>query len=289
MKAVLLNISAWMLLPIMDGLAKYLSTEIHFIQVVWGRYFFMALISLSITYFFFNKNLKWPNNIKIQLIRSLFLFLSTILFFYAISVISLAEALTLAFVSPMIVTLLSAIILKEQIGIRRWSAVIIGFVGVLFVVRPGFNEINLATITALGCGICYAFYIISTRKLSNQDNPLLTLIFTGLSGSIVISLIVPFYWSWLTITQLILLISLALIGTLAHFLLILSLNYAEASKLAPLAYSEIVMNVIIGYYFFGDFPDQWIWLGLIIIVSSGVYISLRENVIKKKVIKVPSH
>ncbi len=289
MKAVLLNISAWMLLPIMDGLAKHLSTEIHFIQVVWGRYFFMALISLSITYFFFNKNLKWPNNIKIQLIRSLFLFLSTILFFYAISVISLAEALTLAFVSPMIVTLLSAIILKEQIGIRRWSAVIIGFVGVLFVVRPGFNEINLATITALGCGICYAFYIISTRKLSNQDNPLLTLIFTGLSGSIVISLIVPFYWSWLTITQLILLISLALIGTLAHFLLILSLNYAEASKLAPLAYSEIVMNVIIGYYFFGDFPDQWIWLGLIIIVSSGVYISLRENVIKKKVIKVPSH
>ena len=289
MKAVLLNISAWMLLPIMDGLAKYLSTEIHFIQVVWGRYFFMALISLSITYFFFNKNLKWPNNIKIQLIRSLFLFLSTILFFYAISVISLAEALTLAFVSPMIVTLLSAIILKEQVGIRRWSAVIIGFTGVLFVVRPGFNEINLATITALGCGICYAFYIISTRKLSNQDNPLLTLIFTGLSGSIVISFIVPFYWSWLTITQLILLISLALIGTLAHFLLILSLNYAEASKLAPLTYSEIVMNVIISYYFFGDFPDQWIWLGLIIIVSSGVYISLRENIIKKKVIKVQSH
>jgi len=289
MKAVLLNISAWMLLPIMDGLAKHLSTEIHFIQVVWGRYFFMTLISLSIIYFFFNKNLKWPNNIKIQLIRSLFLFLSTILFFYAISVISLAEALTLAFVSPMIVTLLSAIILKEQVGIRRWSAVIIGFTGVLFIVRPGFNEINLATITALGCGICYAFYIISTRKLSNQDNPLLTLIFTGLSGSIVISLIVPFYWSSLTITQLILLISLALIGTLAHFLLILSLNYAEASKLAPLTYSEIVMNVIIGYYFFGDFPDQWIWLGLIIIVSSGVYISLRENIIKKKVIKVQSH
>ena len=289
MKAVLLNISAWMLLPIMDGLAKYLSTEIHFIQVVWGRYFFMALISLSITYFFFNKNLIWPINIKIQLVRSLFLFLSTILFFYAISIISLAEALTLAFISPMIITLLSATVLKEQVGIRRWSAVVIGFVGVLFVVRPGFNEINLATITALGCGICYAFYIISTRKLSNQDNPFLTLIFTGLSGSVVISLIVPFYWSWLNITQMILLISLALIGTLAHFLLILSLKFAEASKLAPLAYSEIIMNVIIGYYFFGDFPDQWIWLGLIIIVCSGVYISLRENARKKTVTKSPSH
>ena len=280
MKAVILNISAWMLLPFMDGLAKFLSQEIHFLQVVWGRYFFMALISLVITFLFFRQHLKWPSNFQIQLIRSLFLFLSTILFFYAISIISLAEALTLAFVSPMIVTLLSAIILKEEVGFRRWSAVVVGFIGVLFVIRPGFNEVNLATITALGCGICYAIYIISTRRLSNQDSPLLTLIFTGLSGSIVISLIVPFYWSDINLTQLLLLVLLASIGTLAHFLLILSLNYAEASKLAPLSYSEIIMNVIIGYYFFGDFPDQWIWIGLSIIIASGVYISLREN--KKK-------
>ncbi|MDC6447922.1 DMT family transporter [Alphaproteobacteria bacterium] len=280
MKAVILNVSAWMLLPFMDGLAKFLSQEIHFLQVVWGRYFFMALISLVITFLFFRKHLRWPSNFQIQLIRSLFLFLSTILFFYAISIISLPEALTLAFVSPMIVTLLSAIILKEKVGFRRWSAVVVGFIGVLFVIRPGFNEVNLATITALGCGICYAIYIISTRRLSNQDSPLLTLIFTGLSGSIVISLIVPFYWSGLTLTQLLLLVLLASIGTLAHFLLILSLNYAEASKLAPLSYSEIIMNVIIGYYFFGDFPDQWIWIGLSIIIASGVYISLREN--KKK-------
>ena len=278
MKAVVLNVSAWMLLPLMDGLAKFLSQEIHFLQVVWGRYFFMALISLVITFLFFRHHLKWPSNFQIQLIRSLFLFLSTILFFYAISFISLPEALILSFVSPMIVTLLSAIILKEKVGFRRWSAVVVGFIGVLFVIRPGFNEVNLATITALGCGICYAIYIISTRKLSNQDSPLLTLIFTGLSGSIVISLIVPFYWSDLTLFQLLLLVLLAAIGTLAHFLLILSLNFAEASKLAPLSYSEIIMNVIIGYYFFGDFPSQWVWIGLVIIVASGVYISFRENI-----------
>ena len=278
MKAVVLNVSAWMLLPFMDGLAKFLSQEIHFVQVVWGRYFFMAIISLFITVLFFRQQFKWPNNFQIQLIRSLFLFLSTIFFFYAISIISLPEALILSFVSPMIVTLLSAIILKEQVGFRRWSAVIFGFIGVLFVIRPGFNEVNLATITALGCGICYGIYIISTRKLSSQDSPLLTLIFTGLFGSLVISLVVPFYWSNLTLTQLFLLILLASIGTLAHFLLILSLNYAEASKLAPLSYSEIIMNVIIGYYFFGDFPSQWVWLGLVIIVASGVYISLRENI-----------
>ena len=282
MKAVILNISAWMLLPLMDGIAKFLSQEIHFLQVVWGRYFFMAVFSILITSLFFKKNLIFPKLIKIQILRSSFLFLSTIFFFYAISVISMAEAITLSFISPIIATILSFVILKEKVGPRRWIAVLAGFVGVLFVIRPGFNEINLASIAAVGAGICYAFYLISTRKLSATDNPLMTLIFTGFTGCIVISLIVPFFWTSLSLSQWVLLISLAAIGTMAHFLIILSLSYAEASKLAPLGYSEIIMNVIIGYYFFGDFPDQWIWLGLIIIVASGIYISLRET--KKTII-----
>ena len=277
MKAVIFNISAWMLLPLMDGIAKFLSQEIHFLQVVWGRYFFMAVYSILITYLFFKKNLIFPKLIKIQILRSSFLFLSTIFFFYAISIISMAEAITLSFISPIIATILSFVILKEKVGPRRWIAVLAGFVGVLFVIRPGFNEINLASIAAVGAGICYAFYLISTRKLSATDNPLMTLIFTGFTGCIVISLIVPFFWTSLSLSQWVLLISLAAIGTMAHFLIILSLSYAEASKLAPLGYSEIIMNVIIGYYFFGDFPDQWIWLGLIIIVASGIYISLRET------------
>lgn len=280
MKAILLNISAWMLLPFMDGMAKHLSSEIHFIQVVWGRYFFMAILSLLITYFFFNHNLRWPKNLQIQLSRSLFLFLSTVFFFFSISKISLAEALTLAFVSPIIVTILSIFLLNEKVGIRRLIAVLLGFVGALIVIRPGFNEINIATVAALGTGICYAFYMVSTRKLSSIDNPLLTLIFTGLSGAIVISLVVPFFWTWLNYSQWLILISLASIGTVAHLLIILSLNFAEASKLAPLAYFEIVTNVLIGYYFFNDFPNKWIWLGLFLIISSGIYISIRENVNK---------
>ncbi len=277
MKAILLNISAWMILPFMDGLAKYLSQEVHFLQVVWGRYFFMALFSILITSIFFKKYLIFPKAISIQILRSLFLFLSTIFFFYAISIISLAEALTLAFVGPIIATILSFLILKERVGPRRWIAVIAGFIGVLFVIRPGFNEINIATFAALGAGISYACYIISTRKLSFMDNPFMTLIFTGLSGAIVISFIVPFFWTSLSLNGWLILITLAAIGTFAHFLLILSLNYAEASKLAPLSYSEIITNLIIGYYFFGDFPNKWMWIGLMIIIASGVYISLREN------------
>jgi drug/metabolite transporter (DMT)-like permease len=237
----------------------------------------MAVFSILITSLFFKKHLIFPKLIQIQILRSSFLFLSTIFFFYAISIISMAEAITLSFISPIIATILSFVILKEKVGPRRWIAVLTGFVGVLFVIRPGFNEINLASLAAVGAGICYAFYLISTRKLSATDNPLMTLIFTGFTGCIVISLIVPFFWTSLSLSQWVLLISLAAIGTMAHFLIILSLRYAEASKLAPLGYSEIIMNVIIGYYFFGDFPDQWIWIGLIIIVASGIYISLRET------------
>ena len=282
---------AWAVLPIMDGMAKHLmvNTDLHFLEVVWGRYFFMVLISLPLTYFFFRNHLSWPKNINIQIARSIFLFLSTILFFYAISVISLAETLTLAFVAPIIVTLLSALILKEKVGFRRWSAVIFGFIGVLIIIRPGFNEIQLATLAGLGTGISYAFYIIATRKLSSIDSPLLTLIFTGLLGAIIISIIVPFVWIFPTNNQWIFMIGLAAFGTLGHLLLILSLKFAEASKLAPLAYFEIVNNIIIGYYFFGDFPNKWIWLGLVIIVSSGIYISIRENIKKNTVITNSIH
>ena len=281
MKAILLNLSAWAILPVMDGMAKHLSADLPFIEVVWARYFFMVIFSLPIAYIFFKKHLSWPNNLIIQLTRSLFLFLSTLLFFYSISIISLTESLTLAFVYPILVTLLSATILKEKVGFRRWLAVVVGFVGVLIILRPGIDSISLASLAGLGTGICYAFYVITTRKLSNIDNPIITLIFTGITGAIIISLCVPFVWITPNFYQLFIMISLALSGTLGHFLLILSFTYGEASKLAPFAYFEIVTNILIAYYFFGDFPDKWIWTGLFIIVLSGAYITIKEHLIKR--------
>jgi drug/metabolite transporter (DMT)-like permease len=225
MKAIILNLIAWSLLPIMDGLAKYLSTEIHFIQIVWARYFFMMIITLPLIFFFFKEHLKWPKNIYLQLTRSIFLFLSTILFFYAISVISLAKSLALAFISPIIVTLLSPLLLKEKVGIHRWFAVVIGFVGAIIIIQPGFLKINFATLAALGTGIAYAFYIISTRKLSFVDSPLLTLIFTGSIGAIIITIVVPWFWTMPNFNQLMIMIGLSAVGTLGHFFLILSLSY----------------------------------------------------------------
>ena len=261
----------------MDTIAKYLSSELSFFQITWARYFFTVFFTLPFMFFFFRKNLTWSTQPKLQIFRGLTLFFANILFFYSISIISMAKALTLAFVAPLITTALSPIFLGEKVGFRRWSAVIVGFVGSLIVIRPGFIEFNLASIAALGTGFFYGIYLIITRKLHSSDSPLLTLLLTGVVGVALSSFIVPVVWINPTFNQWSLLGLMGIFACLGHLFLILSLKYADASKLAPFSYFEIVTNVILGYYFFGDFPHYWTWVGLAIIICSGIYISLRER------------
>ena len=276
MKAIFYNLLAWAILPFMDTIAKYLSSDLSFLQITWARYFFTVFFALPFMFFFYRKNLKWTTQPILQFLRGTLLFFANVLFFYSISIISMAKALTLAFVAPLITTALSPFLLKEKVGIRRWSAVIVGFVGSLIVIRPGFLELNFATIAGLGTGFFYGLYLIVTRKLHTSDNPLLTLLLTGVVGLIFGTFIVPFFWINLSFNQWLLLALMGIFACLGHFFLILSLKYADASKLAPFGYFEIVTNVLLGYYYFGDFPDSWSWLGLFIIILSGIYISFRE-------------
>tara|TARA_B110000438_G_scaffold288258_1_gene321500 strand:+ start:920 stop:1771 length:852 start_codon:yes stop_codon:yes gene_type:complete len=278
-KAITYNLLAWALLPFMDTIAKYLSSDLSFFQITWARYFFTVFFTLPFMLFFFRKNLTWSVQPKLQIFRGLTLFFANILFFYSISIISMAKALTLAFIAPLITTALSPIFLNENVGFRRWSAVVVGFIGSLIVVRPGFIEFNLASIAALGTGFFYGIYLVVTRKLHTSDNPLLTLLLTGVVGLVIATFFVPVVWINPTLNQWGLLSLMGIFACLGHLFLILSLKYADASKLAPFSYFEIVTNVILGYYFFFDFPDYWTWTGLSIIVCSGIYISLRENVV----------
>ena len=275
-KAIILNLSAWIMLPIMDGFAKYLSSTLPVLQITWSRYFFTVVIVLPVMLIFFRKNLTWTEQPKLQLIRGLILFCANILFFYSISIISLAKALTLAFIAPLIVTALSPVLLGEKVGFRRWAAVVTGFVGSLIVIRPGFVELNLASIAALGTGVLYGFYLIITRKLHDVDNPLLTLLLTGIVGVILGTMIMPTVWVQPTINEWYMMFAIGFFASIGHLFLILSLKYADASKLAPFSYFEIVTNIIIGYFFFKHFPDYWHFLGLFIIISSGIYIFRRE-------------
>jgi len=283
MKGIILNLSAWAILPFMDTIAKYLSSEISFFQITWARYFFTVFWTLPFMFFFFRQNLNWSENPKLQILRGLTLFFANICFFYSISVISMAKALTLAFVAPLVTTILSPVILGEKVGFRRWTAVIVGFIGSLVVIRPGFIELNLATIAALGTGFLYGIYLIITRKLHTTDNPLLTLLITGVVGATISSFLVPIVWINPSLSQWFLLGIMGIFACLGHLLLIYSLRYADASKLAPFGYFEIITTIILGYYFFGDFPDKWTFIGLFIIIASGIYIFKRElSIIKNK-------
>ena len=280
MKAIIFNLLAWVMLPIMDGFAKYLSAELPVLLITWARYFFTVVFIFPLMLFFFKKYLVWTDKPKLQLIRGLILLTANISFFYSISVISLPKALTLAFVAPLVVTAFSPFFLGESVGYRRWAAVIIGFIGSLVVIRPGFLEINLASLAALGTGIMYGFYLIITRKLSTSDNPLLTLLLTGVVGAIIATTFMPFVWVSPTFNQWSIMAAIGFFACIGHLFIILSLKYADASKLAPFSYFEIVTNIIIANYFFNDFPDRWTFLGLFIIVFSGIYISRRENIVK---------
>ena len=276
MKAIIFSLLGWMFLPVMDGFAKFLSNDLPILQITWARYFFTVVFTLPIMIFFFKKQLVWSDKPKLQILRGLILLSANIFFFYAISIISLAKALTLAFVAPLIVTAFSPVMLGEKVGFRRWTAVVVGFIGSLVVIRPGFVELNFASLAALGTGILYGFYLIITRKLSTSDNPLLTLLMTGMVGAILVSAIIPFYWVKPSLNQWSLMAGIGVFACIGHLFLILSLKYADASKLAPLGYTEIIPNVLIGYYFFNELPDNWTYVGLLIIILSGLYISRRQ-------------
>ena len=272
MKAILLNLSAWTMLPIMDGFAKYLSLSLSVLQITWARYFFTVVTVLSLMVIFYRKKLTFSEKPKLQVLRGFLLFIANLLFFYSISVISLSKALTLAFIAPLVVVSLSPFFLKEKVGKKRWIAVILGFLGSIIVIRPGFIEFNIATLSAVGTGLFYGFYLIITRMLSDSDNPLLTLLYTGIVGALIGSSVLPFVWVNPSASEWIMLFLVGLFATIGHLLLILSLRLAEASKLAPFGYFELIPNIIIGYYFFYNFPDIFDLFGLSFIVVSGLYL-----------------
>lgn len=212
----------------------------------------------------------------LQLVRGGFLLGATGLFFAAIAVMPLADALALVFVAPLVVTALSPAILGERVGPRRWTAVVAGFLGVLAIVRPGFTAIDPGMLLALGAGTSYALYSLATRKLSGSAPPLVTLAYTALLGAVVMSAAVPFVWVSPKTTELAWMLLMGALGAAGHYLVIKSFEHAEASLLAPFGYSEMVMATIVGYFAFGDFPDVRTWIGIMIIIASGIYVSLRE-------------
>lgn len=277
LKGIALYVAAMAIVPLMDGIAKHLADEMSVLQVSWARYFAHFAILLPLVLIKHKPAKLLPRQPLLQVVRGGLLLISTVCFFWSISLMPLADALAIVFVSPLVVTALSPWLLRETVGLRRWSAVIVGFLGACIIIRPGPEMLGSGAPFALAAGICYALYLISTRRLAGSAPPSITLFYTALVGAVVLSLAVPFAWTTPNIEQIGFMAGLGLIAAIGHFLVIKAFDSAPASLLAPYGYSEIVMATAVGYVVFGDFPDSWTWFGVAVVIASGVYVSFRER------------
>jgi drug/metabolite transporter (DMT)-like permease len=274
-----LMITAMAVLPFLDVIAKYLGQQgVPVMQIVWARLFFGAILTLPFAIRIAGVKGLMPNMPLMHAVRACFIIAATAFFFWALHYLPIADTLAIFFVQPLIVTMLSPIMLGEHVGIRRWSAVAVGFAGTLIIIRPGFEELNPGVFLALASGTCLALYLLLTRKISGSAPPMLTTFYTSLMGGLITSVIVLFVWETPTAEQWAFFVLLSFIANGGHYLIIRAYDNAEASLLAPLAYTEIVMATIAGWYFFGDFPDGWTFIGVGILIASAIYISWRERV-----------
>ncbi len=260
----------------MDGLAKWLTQSYPVPQVIWARYVFhFALLALFLNWRLL-PTLR-SRNLKLQIGRSLLLVVTTTLFFFGISQVQLATASALMLVAPLLVTLLSIPLLKEQVGPRRLASVAVGFLGALVILRPGGELFDLAALLPLAAACTYALYQITTRMLSAVDTPLTTLVYTALVGALLSTMVVLFVWRTPDTLGWVVMIATGGLGAVSQFCLIKAFQAAPASTVTPFGYSAILWATLYGWLLFGDLPDSWTLIGAAIIVASGLYVWHREH------------
>jgi drug/metabolite transporter (DMT)-like permease len=274
-----LMITAMVVLPFLDATAKYLGQQgVPVLQIVWARLFFGAFLTMPFALRLAGPKGLVPNMPVMHTIRAALMIAATAFFFMGLHYLSIADTLAIFFVQPLIVTLLSPFVLGETVGLRRWIAVIVGFIGTLIIIRPGFQVLNPGVFFALASGASLAIYLLLTRRISGSAPAMVTTFYTSLMGGIIMSVLVLFVWQTPTPAQWGFMVLLSAIANGGHFLIIRAYDHAEASLLAPLAYSEMIVATILGWYIFGDFPDVWTFVGVAILIACAIYISWRERV-----------
>ncbi len=261
----------------LDASAKYLSNELPLIVLLWGRYafnfFFVALFFLRGA----PADIIHTQNLKLQSLRSILLVSATLTFWLALMFLPLADCVVILFVSPLLVTILAAPLLGEMVDKHRWTAVIIGFIGVMVVMRPGFTLFSWVSILPFITALLYAGVQISTRILGRTDGALTTLLYSSAGGVIICTIGVLFFWVTPSLQQWLLLGWLGFLGALGHYLMIKAYELAPASLLAPFDYTTLIWATLLGFFLFGDLPDTMTVLGATIIMSSGLYLIRRES------------
>ena len=272
---VLLALLAMAFFASMDALSKGLSERYDPVMVTWARYLSQAVLVLLIL----SPRIRIVGRTRhplLQALRSALIFGATLSFFIAIAHIPLAEATAIFEVAPLMVTMLAALILKESVGARRWAGVVAGFAGALIIVRPGLAVFQPMALLPMLAALFYALHAIVTRFLGRDENPLTTLLYSGLIGVVCASILAPFHWTTPTWEDAALMTLCGAVGGVGHLLLITAFARASAATLAPTGYFGLVIATIYSVAIFGEAPDLWTVTGAVVIVGSGLYVWRRE-------------
>jgi drug/metabolite transporter (DMT)-like permease len=265
----------------LDSVAKLLTQTYDPLQVTWGRFTFALVIVLPFALRLATRGGLRSRRPGLQLLRASLLAACNFMFFIAIQTMQLAEVQAIAFIAPLLVTALAALILGERVGPRRWLAVAAGLVGVAVILRPGSGLLHWAAFFAVAQAVINALFHLTTRAIAAHDPPQLTFVYTATVGAVVATPFVPMVWVWPTATDWLLMGVTGLAGALGHLFMILALRRAEASSLAPYMYLQLPWITFLGWMMFGHLPDSWTILGAAIVIGSGIYVYSRERYLRR--------
>lgn len=276
---ILATVIAGFVLAAMDGLAKWLMQSLPTQQVVWSRYFFHTLIVGLVFSLQSGPGFIRPRRPGLQFLRAACLLGVTLSMYFSIRSISLADATAILFFAPVLVTLLAGLLLHERVGLPEWLAVGAGFIGVLFVVQPGFRQIDPAMLMALLAAVCLSFYFVLTRALKGQDSEQTTLFHTTALGALLLTCLMPIWWIEPSMLQWAFLVLTGVMGALGHFLLVKAFHLAAAPILSPFLNAQLVAAVIYSVTFFNDSLGSGFYLGAVLIVGAGLVVWAHERLL----------
>jgi drug/metabolite transporter (DMT)-like permease len=278
-RGIVLILTANLLFAGMDAVSKTLIVDYPVAQILWVRYAFFAAFATALALRGagpiegFRSRRPWLN-----LLRAVILLAEIACFVLAFRYLPLADVHSIAAVYPLMITALSALVLGEFVGPRRWAAVAVGFVGVVVILRPGLAVFDPAALIPLAGAALFAVYQIITKVIARHDGMTTIMLYTGWVGFALTSLVGPLYWTPPDLQGWILLLVAGVLGVVGHMLLIKALDAAPASVLQPFNYTLLVWATAVGFLVFGDLPDRVTVAGAAVVVASGLYTWWRERV-----------
>ncbi len=271
--------TAVVIFPLLNASIKFLAEDYSLVQIIWIRSVVHLLWMLVLFMPGMGLRLFATRRLKLQLTRSLLQLIALVCFIVGLLYIPMTTATAIFFTGPLFVVALAVPLLGERVGVRRWLAVLVGFIGALIIIRPGVDGTSWATLLILAVALFYALYQVLTRRVADHDDFRVSAVYTILIALVVSSVAVPFFWEtpvgWL---DWLIFAGLGFLGGLGHLFVIKAYEHAEASFVGPFDYGQLLGAAIVGYLVFAEIPDLWTWVGAAVIIVSGIYVARRQAV-----------